>query len=50
MMTLKAVAANHIGDIKTAVMHGWRADSVHLSPVGVRLGEIVLDQLIASGR
>jgi len=49
MMTLKAVAANHIGDIKTAVMHGWRADSVHLSPVGVRLGDIVLDQLIARG-
>jgi hypothetical protein len=49
MMTLKAVAANHISDVKTAVMHGWRADSVHLSPVGARLGEIVLDQLLASG-
>jgi hypothetical protein len=48
-MTLKAVAANHIDSVAQAIVHGWRTDAVHLSPVGLRLGEIVLDQLLAAG-
>jgi hypothetical protein len=49
MMILKAISANHIGNVAGAIMHGWRTDAVRLSPVGLRLGEIVLDQLIAGG-
>jgi hypothetical protein len=46
MRNLKAIAGNHINDlVTTAGSHGWRVDSIHLSPVGVQLGKTVLDQI-----
>jgi hypothetical protein len=47
IMAMKAIAANRIADMEHALVNGWRVDGVNLSPVGLRLGSTVLDQLLA---